>query len=627
MTEIRDIGYLQWRDPLAWMEKMKGKKWENLLKKEKGRYNELAVQVKKETRQMEKELEYVQSYINTQYKIGEGSIILYFISESRFNWKWAWSKKEKVAYDIDVQANIVWYITSSNNEYVNILICEDSAGKVIWYKPNVSEEIAVIGELCYYIKVSQHFRTVEICVCHARTGTQEKIIYREHDPQRELILVKGAQKTLYFQSIEQLNSRLYKINGLQYKQIEKQSVFQMPLGESVYGDCILIRKSNYHRWQLKGKPIVDWILPKEEPEWINIQSGLVVTMFEGSQTIWHCSNKQPNIVYKIKVGFIEPNRWSTWQETLIQTFCIKTPTEPPYIIHIIHAKVYRDTVTQLRCKPLSCKPFTPLHVHRYHSISKDGTSVPYIVVHQCIKPKAQLIYVYGAYGLTTPIGWPYQTWYPHLTRGWALVFALVRGGGDVDAAWAEMARRNNRHVSVDDFESVIRNSQQKLKLTPKQTVIYGRSAGGIPVGAVVGRFPNGELVGAAFTEVPYVDILQTGTNPDLPLVMEEFDEFGNPNNILNFKELLSVSPVNSLPPHGAPGVFVLSHVGLLDEQVFPYESFKWIHNLRGLSNDTNGKYVTFERNEAHEYRSQKMPRIRAIDFAILDAWVHGNITI
>ena len=42
--EIRDLGYLKWRDPLAWMETMKGKKWENLIKKEKDNFNELATQ-------------------------------------------------------------------------------------------------------------------------------------------------------------------------------------------------------------------------------------------------------------------------------------------------------------------------------------------------------------------------------------------------------------------------------------------------------------------------------------------------------------------------------------------------------------------------------------------------------
>ena len=196
-----------------------------------------------------------------------------------------------------------------------------------------------------------------------------------------------------------------------------------------------------------------------------------------------------------------------------------------------------------------------------------------------------------------------------------------------------MARRDNRHVSVDDFEAVIRESQQRNKLTPQQTVIYGRSAGGLPVGAMVGRFPDGQLMGAAFTEVPYVDVLRTSSNPDLPLTIGEYEEFGNPSErIQNFSELLSVSPVNVLPSDGAPGVFVISHVGLLDRQVFAYESFKWIQKLRGYSSENEqergnprGKYVTFEREEAHQYRPRKLPRFRGIDFAILDAWVDKKL--
>jgi oligopeptidase B len=155
------------------------------------------------------------------------------------------------------------------------------------------------------------------------------------------------------------------------------------------------------------------------------------------------------------------------------------------------------------------------------------------------------------------------------------------------------------------------------------------------VGAIVARFPDGHLVGAAFTEVPYVDILRTSSNPDLPLTIGEFDEFGNPQEkILNFKELLSVSPINTLPSNGAPGVFVLSRVGLLDKQVFAYESFKWIQKLRGFASpdvsimsDAKGKYVTFERKEAHHYRPSKFSRFRAIDLAILDNWADETLKL
>jgi len=626
MTEIRDIGYLKWKDEWAWMETMKGKKWENVIEKEKKHFNELASQVKKEARQMETEIKTAQEYSKLPaFKIG-GTIDITLIPNSRFYWNWSWSKKKKPAYDIDVQGNIVWYITSDEDKnYNNSLICEDSTGKIIWSKYAVSSNIAVIDELCYYIKVVDYFRTVEICVCNARTGNQEKILYKEKDLKRELSFTKGANKTLYFQSNEPLNSILYKINGLRIEHIQKQSTFQMPLGESIYGDCILVRKSNYDNWEAKGKPINEWIFPDEMPEWIDINSGLMMTLYKGSQTIWHCSHKKPKIIFKIKVGYIEPNIWSIWENSLIQTFTVKSPYEPPYVFNIINHKIHRN-ISHIK-SPLT---FDPLDVHLYHSISKDGTNVPYIIIKQKgIIPKAQFIYVYGAYGSTTPIGWPYQNWYPLLKRKWALVFALVRGGGDIDAAWAEIARRNNRHVSVDDFESVIRDSQKKLKLTPEQTVIYGRSAGGVPVGAIVARYPNGHLVGAAYTEVPYVDVLRTSSNPDLPLTIGEFNEFGNPlENILNFKELLSVSPINSLPTDGAPGVFVMSRVGLLDKQVLAYESFKWIKRLRGLNDtDANGKYVTFERNESHHYRPQKMPRFRGIDLAILDSWVDKKLKI
>lgn len=625
MAEIRDLGYLEWKDPLAWMEKMKGKKWQRLIKKEKDHYNELASQVIKETRQIEKEIEYAQQYSNLSFKIGDGNINIGLVPNARFEWNWIWSKTKKPAEDIDIQGNIVWYITTDEDKnYKNSLICEDSTGKIIWTKNAVSSEIAIIDELCYYIKVVEYFRTIEICVCNARTGNQEKILYKEKDEKRELVFIKGTNKTLYFKSDEPLGSRLYKIKGLQVEQLYKRSSFQIPLGESIYGDdCVLIRKSHFDKWEAKGRPINEWIFPEEEPSWIDIQSGLTITQFEGSNTIWYCSDKKPRVLFKIRVGVIEPNIWSIWEESLMKTFNIKTPFETPFIINIINKKVYKEKQIKIE-HPIQ---FKPVDVHRYHSLSKDGTKVPYVVVKEKgIVPKAQFVYVYGAYGSTTPIGWPYQNWYPLLKRGWALVFAMVRGGGDIDAAWAEMARRNNRHLSVDDFESVIRNSQKRLTLSPDRTVIYGRSAGGLPVGAIVSRFPNGELVGAAFTEVPYVDVLRTSSNPDLPLTVGEFNEYGNPlENILNFKELLSVSPVNTLPTYGAPGVFVMSHVGLLDKQVFAYESFKWIHMLRGISEESNRKYVTFEEKEAHQYRPKKMPRFRAKDLAILDKWIDGKL--
>lgn len=637
-NEIRDLGYLKWKDPWAWMESMKGKQWENLIKKEKEHYNDLLSQpnVKKEARQMEKELLLVQQYTKLpSFKIGCGTIDIYFIPNYKFVWKWSWNKSTKPAVDIDVQGNIVWYITGDDEYNKNILICESSDGKVIWKKKNVSSQVAIIGELCYYIKVINYFRTVELCVCNAQTGNNEKILYKEKDNKRDIYLYKCANKTLYMTSSSPVDGKLYRINEFNLKQLVKNSLIQKPAGESIYGDdCILVRKSRFEKWKAIGKPLCEWLLPDEEIEWINLQSGTIITINEGSQTIWLCTaHKKPKLLFKIKVGYIDPNIWTTWENSLIQDFIIKTPFEPPYIIHQINNKLIRDERKITIENPIQ---FKSLDVHRFHTKSKDGTNVPYIIINEKgIKPKAQLIYVYGAYGSSTPISWPYIQWYPLLKRKWALVFALVRGGGDIDAGWAELARRENRHNSIDDFEAVIKASKNKLNLEADKTVLFGRSAGGVPVGALVSRYPDGHLFGAAFTEVPYVDVLRTSSNPELPLTVGEFDEFGNPlENILHFKELLSVSPINTLPTEGAPGIFVMTRVGLLDKQVYAYESFKWIQKLRGFASynditvsDPKGKFVTFERKEAHQYRPSRFPRFRAQDLAILDNWVDETLKL
>lgn len=638
--EVRDLGYLKWRDPWAWMETMKGKRWETLIRREKHNFNLLASQphVEKETRQMEKEILSAQQYsVLPGFKIGCGTINIIISPNARFYWKWTWSKNGKPAYDIDVQGNIVWYITSDEDKHFrNQLICESSDGDIIWRKTAVSSQIAIIGELCYFIKVLDYFTTSELCVCNAQTGNNTRVLYREKDKQRNIVLIKGANRSLYLKTENPVDSKIFKVVGREIIQLAKTTMIQMPLGESIYGDdCLLIRNSHFEPWVPKGKPIEDWILPDEEIEWANIQSGHILTMNEGAQTIWLCvPRKKPQKLFKIKVGSIEPNIWARWESVLVQSFIVKSPFHIPCMINIINTTVLMDENPGIKInKPIK---FAQLEVHRFHTTSTDGAQVPYVVIKEKgIKPKAQLIYVYGAYGSSTPIAWPYQNWYPLLKRKWALVFALVRGGGDIDAAWAEMARRDNRHLSVDDFESVIRDAQKKLKLGPEETAIYGRSAGGVPVGAIVSRFPDGQLIGAAFTEVPYVDVLRTASNPDLPLTIGEYDEFGNPlERIQNFKELLKVSPINTLPTDGAPGVFVIDRVGLLDKQVFAYESFKWIQKLRGYispdesdSSTPRGKYVTFERDEAHQFRPHKFPRLRAIDLAILDSWAEGKLKL
>jgi oligopeptidase B len=192
----------------------------------------------------------------------------------------------------------------------------------------------------------------------------------------------------------------------------------------------------------------------------------------------------------------------------------------------------------------------------------------------------------------------------------------VRGGGDHDDAWAEAARRDHKVKSVEDFEAVIQSAQKKTDVNPENTIIYGRSAGGYLVGATLARNATGNLFRTLYTEVPYLDVLSTASNPRLPLTQLEYEEFGDPlHKEKNALALLRLSPVNTIPESGAPSIFVLCRIGLNDKEVFAYESVKWITRLR--ENEGKPKLLAINQDEGHFVYGRSSFRQRAEDLALL----------
>jgi oligopeptidase B len=147
------------------------------------------------------------------------------------------------------------------------------------------------------------------------------------------------------------------------------------------------------------------------------------------------------------------------------------------------------------------------------------------------------------------------------------------------------------------------------------------------VGATVGRHTEGDLFGFAYTEVPYVDVLRTTTNPKLPLTKLEYEEFGHPaKKLQNFGALLHLSPVDLVPDSGVPRIFVLSRTALLDLEVLAYESMKWIRKLRGPTEigKDQPKLLAITAGEGHFAKGPTALRQRAEDLAILDAWTSAS---
>jgi oligopeptidase B len=227
-----------------------------------------------------------------------------------------------------------------------------------------------------------------------------------------------------------------------------------------------------------------------------------------------------------------------------------------------------------------------------HSVNK----VHYILLKPLCKMKGLIVVGYGAYGASTNTST--MRWKPYLEDGWGIVFAFIRGGGDVDYEWELDAKTYNKVNSVEDFELVIKDVQKKYTISPNHTCIFGRSAGGYLVGSAIVRNPKGGLFKMAYTEVPYVDVLLTSTNPRLPLTELEYKEFGNPSeNIFDFQKILEVSPIDALIT--PPDINVIIRTSINDTQVYAYESFKWLYKLRGNNKHNSTKLLSLTSNSGH----------------------------
>jgi len=256
-----------------------------------------------------------------------------------------------------------------------------------------------------------------------------------------------------------------------------------------------------------------------------------------------------------------------------------------------------------------------------HSISFDGLPVRWALLQRSCSAEAKglLLVAYGSYGLPLPL--ETSRWRVWLEAGWAVALLIRRGGGDGNEMWEEIGRREGKIDSVNDADACCIDLQKITGCGPKQTCIFGRSAGGLIVGNMAARYPHGERVGIIYAEVPYVDVLKTASNPDLPLTQYEYREFADPRRSpYHFEQALRISPIHQLGPTGAPGIKVLCRTGLKDMQVFPYESLKWILTLRGRRKGVDSKLL-YIGHDGHSSSKEIIGGEHAEDFLIINNWI------
>ena len=241
--------------------------------------------------------------------------------------------------------------------------------------------------------------------------------------------------------------------------------------------------------------------------------------------------------------------------------------------------------------------------HRELAPARDGVLVPVSIVRHKDTPvdgSAPLyIYAYGAYGSAVS---PYfsSARLSLLDRGFIFAIAHVLGGDDLGFHWYEAGKLFERTNTFNDFVDVARHLIDKGYGSEGEIAISGASAGVTLMGAAVNQAP--ELWGVMVSQVPFVDVLNTMLNADLPLTPPEWPEWGNPiEDKAAFESIRSYSPYDQLAPGENPPIMVSA--GLNDPRVTYWEPAKYVANLRAVKTDDNLVVLKTDMGSGHGGRS------------------------
>ena len=141
-----------------------------------------------------------------------------------------------------------------------------------------------------------------------------------------------------------------------------------------------------------------------------------------------------------------------------------------------------------------------------------------------------------------------------LDRGFIFVIAHVRGSQINGRKWYEDGKLFRKINSFTDFNDCAEFLIAENYTSPEKLFAMGGSAGGLLMGAIINLQP--ELYSGVVAAVPFVDVLTTMLDEDIPLTTSEFDEWGNPRQKDYYEYMLSYSHYDNVEAKDYPNLLV-----------------------------------------------------------------------
>ena len=262
---------------------------------------------------------------------------------------------------------------------------------------------------------------------------------------------------------------------------------------------------------------------------------------------------------------------------------------------------------------------------RLWATARDGVRVPISIVYkkgfQRNGRQPLFLYAYGSYGFGMHVTFSSNR-LSLLDRGMAYTIAHIRGGDEMGEKWREDGMLMKKKNTFFDFIDCAQYLVTEKWTSPDRLVIEGGSAGGLLMGSVTNMRPD--LFRAVHAAVPFVDVMNTMMDASLPLTVQEYLEWGNPNEKAGYDYMKSYSPYDNLAKRSYPAILVTTSFN--DSQVMYWEPAKYVAKLRTLKTDDNPLLLKIKMEPAgHGGASGRYDRLK--DTAFEYAWLLSQVGI
>jgi prolyl oligopeptidase len=228
--------------------------------------------------------------------------------------------------------------------------------------------------------------------------------------------------------------------------------------------------------------------------------------------------------------------------------------------------------------------------------SKDGTQIPMFISH---KKGIRLdgnnpVLLYGYGGFNIPITPSFSVmnlvW---MEMGGVYAVPNLRGGGEYGREWHQAGTRLQKQNVFDDFIAAAEWLIDRGYTSSSKLAIYGRSNGGLLVGACMNQRPD--LFAAAVPGVGVMDMLRFHK---FTIGWAWVSDYGSPDDPKEFRALLKYSPYHNLRPgteYPATLIVTADH----DDRVVPSHSFKFAAALQRAHAGETPALIRIETRAGH----------------------------